>query len=60
MRNPYEPWNKLGVFVLVIAALRLPINDLVRYAVLVICAVGICCGTLSRSRTAWLVAAALV
>ena len=59
-RNPYEPWNKLGVFVLVIAALGLPINDLVRYAVLVICAVGICCGTLSRSRTAWLVAAALV
>ena len=42
-RNSYEPWSKLGVFVLVIAALGLPINDLVRYAVLVICAVGICC-----------------
>ena len=40
--------------------LGLPINDLVRYAVLVICAVGICCGTLSRSRTAWLVAVAAV
>ena len=59
-RNPYEPWSKLGVFVLVIAVLGLPINDLVRYAVLVICAVGICCGTLSRSRTAWLVAVAAV
>src|SRR4029077_8943776 len=59
-RNPYEPWRKLGVFVLVIAALGLSVNDLSRYAVFVVCAVGICCGTLSRSRTAWLVAVAAV
>jgi hypothetical protein len=58
--NPHQPWRKLGVLVLVIAAVGLPINDLSRYAVLVVCAVAIYCGTLSRSRAAWLVAAAAV
>lgn len=56
----HQPWSKLCVFVLVVAALGLPINDLSRFAVLVICAVGICCGTLSRNRTAWLVAVVAV
>jgi hypothetical protein len=46
-------WSKFGALVLVIAALALPLNDLFRYALLIISAVAICLGTLSRRRSAW-------
>jgi hypothetical protein len=49
-------WAKLGALVLVLAALGLPINDLVRYALLVIATVIVCLGSISRRRLAWLVA----
>ena len=49
-------WAKLGVVVLVLAALGLPINDLARYALLVIATVIVCCGSISRRRLAWLTA----
>jgi hypothetical protein len=53
-------WGKLGALILVLAALGLPINDLARYAFLVISAVVICVGSVSRRRNAWLTAAAAV
>src|SRR5271166_3997787 len=53
-------WSKLGALILVLAALGLPINDLARYALLVISAVVICVGPVSRRRNAWLAAVAAV
>jgi hypothetical protein len=53
-------WAKLGALVLVLAALGLPINDLVRYALLVIATVIICFGTISSRRSAWLAAVLVV
>src|SRR5262249_49121288 len=60
MTSPHQPWGRLGALVLVVAALGLPLNGLLRYAVLIICVVGICCGTVSRNRVAWLFAMAAV
>ena len=48
--------SKLAALVLVVAALGLPINDLPRYSFLVISAVVICTGALTRRRNAWLAA----
>jgi hypothetical protein len=53
-------WSRLGALVLVLAALGLPLNDLPRYALLVISAVVISAGTVSRRRGAWLGAVAAV
>jgi hypothetical protein len=55
-----EPWKKAGALALVLAALGLPVNDLFHYALLVIAAVAILLGTLSRHRLVWLAAAAAV
>ena len=55
-----QPWRRFGALVLVIVALGLPINDLFRYALLVISTVAICLGTLSEQRRAWLGAVAAV
>ena len=49
-------WAKLGALVLVLAALGFSVNDLVRYAILVIATVIVCFGTVSRRRGAWLAA----
>src|SRR5437588_7935599 len=46
-------WAKLGALFLVLAALGLPINDLVNYALLVIATVIVCFGSISRRRLAW-------
>ena len=54
------PWRRFGALVLVIAALGLPVNDLFRYALLIISTVAICLGTLSQQRRAWLGAVAAV
>src|SRR5947199_9328068 len=40
------PWLKLAALVLVIAALGLPVNDLFRYALLVIATVVVAAGTM--------------
>jgi hypothetical protein len=57
---PHQPWIKLAALVLVVAALGLPINDLFRYALLVIAAVVIVAGTVSAGRRPWLGAVAIV
>ena len=49
-------WVKLGVLILALAALGLPLNDLLRYALLVIATVIVCLGSISRRRLAWLAA----
>src|SRR2546430_8675849 len=41
-----EPWLKLAALVLVVAALGLPVNDLFRYALLVIATVVVVTGTM--------------
>jgi hypothetical protein len=53
-------WRKFAALLLVIAALGLPINDLFRYALLLIAAVAILAGTLTPRATAWLAAFAVV
>jgi len=55
-----QPWRRFGALVLVIMALGLPVNDLFRYALLVISTVAICLGALSQQRRAWLGAVAAV
>jgi hypothetical protein len=52
--------RKLGALLLVVAALGLPINDLPRYGVLIVCAIAISVGAISRRRAAWLGALAAV
>jgi len=54
------PWLKLAALVLVMAALGLPINDLFRYALLVIATVLIVVGPLSMRLGRWLGAVAVV
>src|SRR5262249_13514014 len=54
------PWLKLAALVLVIAALGLPINDLFRYALLVIATVIVVTGVVSALGTRWLAAIAAV
>lgn len=47
---------KLGALFLVLAALGLPVNGLVNYALLVIATVIVCFGSISRRRLAWFAA----
>ncbi|TMJ34541.1 MAG: hypothetical protein E6G96_01555 [Alphaproteobacteria bacterium] len=49
----HQPWNKLAALVLIIAALGLPLNDLFRYALLIVSCVAISFGRLSRDRRVW-------
>src|SRR5215831_13815363 len=55
-----KPWLKLAALVLVVAALGLPVNDLFRYALLVIATVLIVAGTVSARVAPWLAALAAV
>jgi hypothetical protein len=52
-------WRKLAALVLVIAALGLPINDLFRYALLVVSFVAIFAGDLETEPRAWVAACVL-
>jgi hypothetical protein len=56
----HQPWSKLAALALIVAALALPLNDLFRYALLVISTVAICLGTLSRQPRRWLGAVLVV
>jgi hypothetical protein len=56
----FPPWLKLAALVLVVSALGLPINDLFRYALLVVSAVLIVVGTVSTRFGPWLGAVAAV
>src|SRR5215471_2529715 len=55
-----QPWLKLAALVLVVAALGLPVNDLFRYALLVVATVLIVAGTVSARVAPWLAALAAV
>ena len=55
-----QPWLKLAALVLVVAALGLPINDLFRYALLVVATVVIVVGDVSLRLQPWLGALAAV
>ena len=56
----HQPWLKFAALALVVAALGLPVNDLFRYGLLVIAAVVVVAGTISRRRTRWVGALAAV
>jgi hypothetical protein len=58
--TPHRHWMKLAALVLVLAALGLPINDLFRYALLVIATVVVAVGQMSTRRASWLGALAAV
>src|SRR5262245_58234938 len=51
-----QPWLKLAALILVVAALGLPVNDLFRYALLVIATVLVVAGTVSARLAPWLAA----
>src|SRR5262245_56681092 len=51
-----QPWLKLAVLVLVLAALGLPVNDLFRYALLVVATVLVVAGTVAAQLAPWLAA----
>jgi len=51
-----QPWLKLASLILVLAALGLPVNDLFRYALLVVATVLIVAGTVSARVAPWLAA----
>jgi hypothetical protein len=55
-----QPWLKLAALILVVAALGLPVNDLFRYALLVIATVLVVAGTVSAHVAPWLAALAAV
>ena len=55
-----QPWLKLAALVLVLAALGLPVNDLFRYALLVIATVLVAAGTVAARVAPWLAALAAV
>jgi hypothetical protein len=55
-----QPWLKLAALLLVVAALGLPVNDLFRYALLVIATVLVVAGTVSAHVAPWLAALAAV
>jgi hypothetical protein len=55
-----QPWLKLAALILVLAALGLPVNDLFRYALLVIATVLVVAGTVSAHIAPWLAALAAV
>jgi hypothetical protein len=57
---PHQPWIKLAALILVVAGVGIPINDLFRYALLVIATVMIVVGTLSVRRGPWLGAVAII
>src|SRR5262245_42666797 len=59
-RAAQQPWLKLAALVLVVAALGLPINDLFRYALLVVATVVVVAGTLRSRAAPWLGALAAV
>src|SRR5262245_54194032 len=58
--TPHRHSMKLAALVLVIAALGVPINDLFRYALLVIAAVVVATGQMSTRHASWLGAVAAV
>jgi hypothetical protein len=58
--NPIGPWHRLAALALVVAGLGLPINDLYRYALLVLAAVPIFFGVVSRRPWTWFAAVAIV
>jgi len=55
-----QPWLKLAALILVVAALGLPVNDLFRYALLVVATVLVVAGTVSAQLAPWLAALAVV
>jgi hypothetical protein len=55
-----QPWLKLAALLLGVAALGLPVNDLFRYALLVIATVLVVAGTVSPRVAPWLAALAAV
>ena len=55
-----QPWLKLAALLLVVAALGLPVNDLFRYALLVVATVLVVAGTVSAQLAPWLAALAAV
>jgi hypothetical protein len=55
-----QPWLKLAALILVVAALGLPINDLFRYALLVIATVLVVAGMVAARLAPWLAALAAV
>ena len=55
-----QPWLKLAALVLVLAALGLPVNDLFRYALLVIATVFVATGMVALRVAPWLAALAAV
>src|SRR5262249_56090460 len=55
-RAAHQRWLKLAALVLVIAALGLPVNDLFRYALLVVATVIVVAGTLRTRAAPWLAA----
>jgi hypothetical protein len=59
-RRAAQPWLKLAALVLVIAALGLPVNDLFRYALLVVATVAVVAGTVAARLAPWLAAIAAV
>jgi hypothetical protein len=58
--TPHRHCMKLAALVLVIAALGLPINDLFRYALLLVATVVVVAGEISTRRASWLGALAAV
>jgi hypothetical protein len=58
--SSHQPWLRLAALVLVVAALGLPINDLWRYALLVVAAVVVAMGQVSARARPWLGALAVV
>src|SRR5262249_37044290 len=59
-RAVHQPWLKLAALVLAVVALGLPINDLFRYALLVVAMVVVVAGTLRSRAAPWLGALAAV
>src|SRR5215468_6688883 len=55
-----QPWLKLAALILVLAALGLPVNDLFRYALLVIATVLVVAGMVAARLAPWLAALAAV
>lgn len=55
-----QPWLKLAALILVVAALGLPVNDLLRYALLVVATVLVVAGTVSTRVAPWFAALAAV
>jgi hypothetical protein len=59
-RRAAQPWLKLAALLLVVAALGLPVNDLFRYALLVVATVAVVAGTVAARLAPWLGAIAAV